>query len=127
MTNLHKVTVYAIGINGRDLDVITHELDNLNDDVLTHIGDITTVDIGEFHDEHPLNQGGCDYEAWFPPEPEAPKAIYHAVTDAMDFDGFPAMVHCDTCGGVCRISYKKRAEAFEAEFMALREEMRAGD
>ena len=80
MTDLHKITVYAIGLIGRGLDDIKHGLDDFNDDVLSHVGDITTVDIGEFCDEHPLNQGGCNYEAWF--EPEAPQAIYHTVSEA---------------------------------------------
>jgi len=64
-TKMYKVTMYIVDTDmnyGQKSDVVEVVNNRLGD-----VSSITTdvVDIGIWHDDHPLNKRGADYEAYF--------------------------------------------------------------
>ncbi len=64
---MHKVTMYVIDLEEYGEDDLRIHLKQDNPGIV-HIADFDTVDIGEFEDEHPLNQLDStteEHEAYF--------------------------------------------------------------
>lgn len=65
-TKMHRIVVYVHGLNGNEYT--EQQLKSLLRDTkyldVVRVGEIKTVDIGEYEDEHPLNHG-ADPEQYF--------------------------------------------------------------
>ncbi len=61
----YRIVTYVMDLNhGMDLDGILEELTN-NRYLCIDTGAISEIDIGEWDDEHPLNQMDTDVEKYF--------------------------------------------------------------
>lgn len=64
MTNAYKVVVTVVDYNGLGEKIVLGEIEHSRH-VSINIEDVQVVDVGEWHDDHPLNKIGCDTLAWF--------------------------------------------------------------
>ena len=64
---LHKVVLYVIDhdmIGPENVKGVLENTEYTNRCIRPEVGDIQTFDIGPWHDDHPLNYRGCDFEAF---------------------------------------------------------------
>jgi hypothetical protein len=107
-TKMHRVVLYVKDLND------TNSPEGLKDTFegqkypeFVTVGDIQTVDIGEWHDNHPLNKIGSDHESYFKALVSAPPsaAVAEVVAAAPEADkatrGFTFKSDVKTCKG-CR-------------------------
>jgi hypothetical protein len=67
MSKMHRVVIYVTDLNGLEHthESLKQELESLPCPEFVHVGEIKTTDIGEWHDEHPLNKIGANHEEYF--------------------------------------------------------------
>lgn len=80
MTKMHRVILYvtAHGKHEEDPDEIRAEIGNSKWPEHKHIAEITTVDIGKWTDDHPLNQRSATpelYQSYMDRKPKIPKKV----------------------------------------------------
>lgn len=64
MAKAYKITVLVVDLEGTGKEEIRHLIEN-NRYIYPCVKEIQEADIGEWHDDHPLNKRGCDYEKYF--------------------------------------------------------------
>lgn len=67
MTKLYRATVYVVDYPEMGEEMIVEEITRSHH-ISINLGDLDTAEIGEWHDDHPLNEYGCDYESYFSKE-----------------------------------------------------------
>ena len=65
-TKMHRVILYVMDLgNEHTHESLTSELKSIKYPEFVTVGEIKTTDIGEWHDDHPLNFKGADHEIYF--------------------------------------------------------------
>ena len=65
-TKMHRVVLYVLDLNlDNTPEGLKSEFSSLKYPEYVHVGEIKTTDIGEWHDKHPLNLPGGNYEEYF--------------------------------------------------------------
>jgi hypothetical protein len=59
----YKAVVYILDFEGHPAGDIIYELEK-NKHINAHVDEFQVAFIGEWDDNHPLNQRGCDYEIY---------------------------------------------------------------
>jgi len=67
MAKCYKVTMYVLGLNGNpsSIEELKQTIEHNRYPEFAHVDSIETADIGEFTDDHELNQNGADYGKYF--------------------------------------------------------------
>ena len=63
---MHRVVLYVKDIHDESNRVsLKRDFENGHCPEFVHVDEIDTVDIGEWHDGHPLNKIGADHKGYF--------------------------------------------------------------
>lgn len=68
MTKLYRIVSYVIGLNGESQseESVRNQIQGNRHPEFHYVKEISTADIGEWHDGHEANKTGCDLSKFFP-------------------------------------------------------------